>query len=430
MRPLRRTVSAALATFLLTAAGACSSGSADGNVTLSLLIDNSPAVVEQAKAVVTAFEKANPTIKVETETRPGGSEGDNVVKTRLSTGDMSDVFWYNSGSLLQALNPAQTLLDLTGDPILAQVQKSYLPVVSVADKVYGVPAGTAFGGGILYNRKVYEQLGLQIPKVWAAFLANNDKVKAANLTPVVATYKDTWTSQLLVLADYYNVQAATPSFAQDFTANKATFAATPAASAGFQHLAEMNAKGYLNKGFGSATMDEGLKLLITGKAAHYPMLTMVLPPTLADNPQAATDIGFFALPGQDAAKNGATVWEPNAAYAAKTTEHPDQVKKFLGFLASPAAADAMNSASAPAGPYRIEGAKLPDNAMQAAKDLQTYIDSGASSPALEFLSPVKGPSLEQITVAVGSGLTAPADGAAQYDRDVAKQAKQLGLPGW
>ena len=50
----------------------------------------------------------------------------------------------------------------------------------------------------------------------------------------------------------------------------------------------------------------------------------------------------------------------------------------------------------------------------------------ATSPALEFLSPIKGPQLEQITVEVGSGLST-ADGAALYDQDVEKQAQQLGL---
>ena len=65
-----------------------------------------------------------------------------------------------------------------------------------------------------------------------------------------------------------------------------------------------------------------------------------------------------------------------------------------------------------------------------AKDLQGYLDKKESAPALEFVSPVKGPSLENITVAVGSGLTTAAEGAAQYDKDVEKQAKQLGLAGW
>ncbi|MEO3805362.1 extracellular solute-binding protein [Nonomuraea sp. B1E8] len=435
MKTSHRVSGAALAVLAMAALTSCGSGSdprtaATGPVTLEFLIDNSAATVDTAKALADTFMQANPTIKIETETRPGGSEGDNIVKTRLSTGDMADVFWYNSGSLLQALNPAQTMVDLTGDPVLANVAKDFLPVVSQDGKVYGVPGGTAMGGGILYNRKVYEQLKLEVPKTWADFTANNDKIKAAGIAPVIGTYKDTWTSQLFVLGDYYNVQAAAPTFAQDYTANQAKFATTPAARAGFDHLAEVHAKGYLQEGYGSATADQGMKLLAEGKGAHYPMLSAQLPPFVATMPQAATDIGFFGIPGTDAAKNGATIWEPAGIYIAKTTEKLEAAKKFLAFVASPAAADAVTKAVPPAGPYRITGAELPDDAIQAAKDLQAYVDEGATAPALEFVSPVKGPSLEQITVAVGSGLTPAAEGAAQYDKDVEKQAKQLGLAGW
>ena len=64
-------------------------------------------------------------------------------------------------------------------------------------------------------------------------------------------------------------------------------------------------------------------------------------------------------------------------------------------------------------------------------DLVAYFKPGGkNAPALEFLSPIKGPSLEQITVEVGSGIRKPADGAALYDEDVRKQALQLGIPGW
>jgi raffinose/stachyose/melibiose transport system substrate-binding protein len=84
----------------------------------------------------------------------------------------------------------------------------------------------------------------------------------------------------------------------------------------------------------------------------------------------------------------------------------------------------------PAGPYLIEGSTLPADALPAIKDLQTYIDAGNVGPALEFLSPLKGPNLEYITVEVGSGLRSAEDAAALYDEDVEKQAQQLGLPGW
>ncbi len=92
--------------------------------------------------------------------------------------------------------------------------------------------------------------------------------------------------------------------------------------------------------------------------------------------------------------------------------------------------DAINAKVPPQGPYLIKDTQLPENVLPGVKDIAAYIDSGKSIPALEFLSPVKGPNLEQICVAVGSGQMTPQEAAANYDKDVEKQAKQLGLPGW
>jgi raffinose/stachyose/melibiose transport system substrate-binding protein len=78
----------------------------------------------------------------------------------------------------------------------------------------------------------------------------------------------------------------------------------------------------------------------------------------------------------------------------------------------------------------VTACELPADAPQVVKDLVAYVDAGKVTTALEFQSPIKGPALEQITVEVGSGLRSAADGAALYDKDVKKQAQQLGLPGW
>ena len=142
------------------------------------------------------------------------------------------------------------------------------------------------------------------------------------------------------------------------------------------------------------------------------------------------DIGFFAQPGTDATKNGATIWMPAATYIPKTTKNLAVAEDFLSFIASQAGVDAINANVPPQGPYMIKGTTLPDNVLPAVKDLAAYINSGNSEPALEFLSPVKGPNLEQICVAVGSGQIDATTGAAQYDQDVAKEAQQLNLPGW
>ena len=410
--------------------GAASAGSAE-EVTLSLLIDNSADTVAMADALTAAYTEKNPDVSFDIEQRSGGGEGDNIVKTRLATGEMADVFLYNSGSLFQAIRPTQTMADLSDLPNLAGISEIFTPVVTADGKVYGVPFGPAMGGGILYNTKIYEELGLSVPKTWDEFAANNEKIKAAGKVPVGQTYRDTWTSQLFMLADFYNVQAEVPTFADEYTANKAKYATTPAAVRGFEHLQQGFEAGWWNEDFGAASYDDGLRMVALGEVAHYPMLTFAIGAIQQNFPEELNDVGFFAQPGQDAAKNGLTVWMPAALYVSAESDYVDQAKAFLDFVASVEGCEIMTEAVGPTGPYLIDGCDLPDDIPTSVKDMLPYFETdGGTAPALEFLSPVKGPALEQITVEVGSGIRPAADAAALYDQDVEKQAKQLGLPGW
>ncbi|MDZ7854639.1 ABC transporter substrate-binding protein [Sphaerotilus sp.] len=400
--------------------------------TLTVLIDGGPQTVGAMKALAADFSAKNPDIKIELETRPGGAEGDNLVKTRLATGEMADVFLYNAGSLFQALNPKKTLVDLTGESSQANVLDVFKRVVTVEGRQYGVPVQTAMGGGVLYNRKVYAKLKLQVPKTWAEFQKNNAAIKAAGgVAPVIQTFKDTWSSQLFVLGDFHNVATVVPTFADNYTANKAKYASTPAALKSFQRQEEVFKAGYLNKDYASAKFEDGLRMVAKGEGAHYPMLTFAIGGISVSHKENIDDVGFFALPGDNAAQNGVTVWMPPGLYIPKSSEKIAEAKKFVAFVASVEGCNAQTRGAGPQGPYMVKGCELPASVPPAVADLVAYFKPGAkSTPALEYLSPVKGPSLEQITVEVGSGIRKPADAAALYDGDVRKQALQLGLPGW
>ncbi|HEY3549295.1 MAG TPA: hypothetical protein VGK17_24750 [Propionicimonas sp.] len=162
------------------------------------------------------------------------------------------------------------------------------------------------------------------------------------------------------------------------------------------------------------------------------MLTFVIGAYSAMSATAKDDIGFFAQPGDDASKYALTSWSPAGMYIPTSTTGAklDAAKKFLAFVATPAACDAQTKAIAPSGPYMVKGCTLPDGLAAAVTDLQKFYTDGNVTPALEFVSPIKGPNLEKITVEVGSGITSAADGAKRYDEDVKKQAQQLGLEGW
>jgi raffinose/stachyose/melibiose transport system substrate-binding protein len=402
------------------------------SINLTYLVPSGADGVAIAEELVKTFEAANPDINIDIETRPGGSEGDNLIKTRLATGTMADIFRYNSGSLFQAINPAQFLVDMTNEPWQADVQASFKQVVTAPDgTVRGAPMGAAMGGGIYYNKAIYEDLGLAVPTTWAEFMANNEKIKAAGKVAVIQTYGDTWTSQLFVLADYYNVSAKDGSFAGRYTAGEAKFATDAAALRGFEKLQETFEAGFFNEDFGAAKYDDGIRMVATGEGAHYPMLTFATTAIASTYPENINDVGFFAQPGDEAELNGLTVWMPDGLYVPQTTPNLEAAMKFVAFVASVEGCEAQTRAGGASGPYLINGCSLPEDVPPAVSDMLPYFaEGGQNGPALEFLSPIKGPALEQITVEVGSGIRTAADGAALYDEDVRKQAQQLGLPGW
>lgn len=432
-RKIRLTAVAGLAAAL--ALSACSSngngGEGDGPITLSMLSDNGEQSMNISNALVDAFNASQDDVVIEIESRPGGTDGDNLVKTRLATGDMNDVFNYNSGSLLAALDPATNLVALTDQGFMDGIDETFKTATSAGDDLYGVPFEQAMGGGILYNRQVYADLGLETPRTWAQFMDNNAVIKDAGIDPVIQTYADTWTSQLFVLADYHNIAAEDPDWADKYTANQAKYVDEPAIRS-FERLQEVYEAGYLNRDFASATQSQGMQQLVDGTGAHYPMLTATISSYVGLSDDAAENIGFFAQPGDDESSYGLTAWTPAGIYIPATTtgDKLEAALAFFEFVASPAACDAITEATTPNGPFMVTECQLPDDLPTAVMDLAQYFDDGNASPALEFLSPLKGPNLENITVEVGSGITSAADGAARYDEDVVRQAQQLGLEGW
>ncbi|MFD2795479.1 ABC transporter substrate-binding protein [Promicromonospora vindobonensis] len=432
-RSTRRRVAAAAAAVPLLVLAGCSSSAADGGTTeITFLTSNDAPNPETAEALAEAFEAENPDVRVSVEIRPGGTEGDNLVKTRLSTGEMADVFYYNSGSLLQALNPDSSLVDLSDQEWVGSLTEEFRPVVSTDEGTYGAPLGASFAGGVVYNRSVYDELGLEVPETWDEFMANNEQIAAEGdgVAPVIQTYGETWTSQLFVLGDFANVLAVDPEWAEQYTAHQRSYAEEPALL-GFQHQQEVAEAGYFNEDFASATFPDGARMIAEGEGAHYPMLSSVVQTIMQNTPDGVDDLGFFALPAPEAEHTRATIWQPNAVYVPASTEGAEleAAKKLVAFVNSDAGCDIQNELLVPAGPY-AGTCELPDDAPPMLADIQAYFDEGATANALEFLSPVKGPNLEKVMVEVGSGIRSAEDAAAFYDQDVENQAKQLGLEGW
>ena len=80
-------LSACSAGSLGTSSGSASPGGSAAPVTITMLSDNSDQTVKPMQGLIDAFNATNSGVTVKLETRPQGTDGDNVVKTRLSTGE-------------------------------------------------------------------------------------------------------------------------------------------------------------------------------------------------------------------------------------------------------------------------------------------------------------------------------------------------------
>ncbi|WP_026699622.1 ABC transporter substrate-binding protein [Salibacterium aidingense] len=407
-------------------------GGSSGNdsVTLSMLVSET-ANLNGIEAVAEAVEEEH-NISVEIEQRPGGPEGENVVKTRLATDDMSDLVLFNSGALLQTIDPPENFVDLTDEPNMDRVHDSYKETVTTDGRIYGVPANSSQVGAWLYNKKVYDELDLEIPKTWDQLMENNQMIKDAGKTAVIASYNEIWTAQLPLLADFYNVQAEEPEFAENYTAGDAKFADTSAALRGFEKIWELGVEGenFFNEDFNATTYNQGMEMLATGEGVHYPMLSQVLPIMEENYPDAIGDIGVFPQPNDTEDINGFTVWMPDALLINKNTEKMEAAKQWVEFFISKEGLEIYADAAKSIGPFVVDGIQVPDDAFEAVKQMQPYFDEGSTAPALEFVSPIKGANLPQITSEVGAGIREPQEAAEMYDDDAEKQANQLGIDGW
>ena len=365
--PLTRALApvAALAAGAL-ALTACSAGDLaggddnGGKTTITFLVDTSDASKSYGDGLAKAFNASQDKYVVEVETRPEGAEGDNLVKTRLSTGDMAEVFLYNTGSLLQALDPAKNLAPVPERERRRRERHVPGDGEDRAMTTTASPSAPRRAAECFTTRRSSASVGLEVPKTWDEFMANNAKIKAAGIDPVIQTYGDTWTSQLFVLGDYHNVAVADPDWADKYTANEVHYADEPGVE-GFKHQQEVHDAGYMNKDFASATLEQGLEKLATGEGAQYPMLTFALGGLYSAFPDAARTSASTAsrvtTPPRPARRCGPAV--ASTCPRRWTATKLEAAQGFQEFIASTEGCDAQTAAYDPAGPYFVDGCELP-----------------------------------------------------------------------
>ena len=314
-------------------------------------------------------------IKVEIEIRPAGLEGESLIRTRLASGDMTDLIVSGGGTQLEMIDASKYYISLNDTDIPDKIEDFVRNEMTASDgNMYGIPIGTSMSACILYNREMYEKYNLEVPKTWDAFLENCRILKEAGETAVIGTYADNWTAQVPLLADWYNVNLAEPDFVERFTAGEAKFATSEAAVKTWNKFGDLIE--FYNEDYMAATYDDGCAMIAEGEGAHWFMLTQALSNiySLYDK-ETVDNIGAFAMPDEDPDKTGLIVMGSSGLFGNKNTGKTEDIMRFIEFYVSEAGLDAYCEAQLPDGPALVKGYQPPEGAYKAvAEDMMVYFN--------------------------------------------------------
>ncbi|QHT62523.1 extracellular solute-binding protein [Paenibacillus lycopersici] len=176
--------------------------SAARDVALSLrhtqIKDTSKVRLKIFQDVVAKTEKENPGLKISMEGIDEVVNRDQKLKAEMAAGNPPDIFEVFGGADLNLYVKAGRMLDLT--PIIEELgikdKFASLDEFTIGGKVYGLPFG-GYSEGIFYNKKMFADMHLAIPKTFDELLRLADAIKANGKTPFALAAKDAWVNGML-----------------------------------------------------------------------------------------------------------------------------------------------------------------------------------------------------------------------------------------
>jgi raffinose/stachyose/melibiose transport system substrate-binding protein len=277
--------------------------------------------------LIAKFEKENPNIDVVNANPP---DAETVLKTRVAKRDIPDIVAIGANSTFAELSKAGVFVDVTNAPELDSIQPAYIDMlrdVTGLEKVYAIPYA-ANADGIIYNKTIFNELGLTVPKTWDELIAVAEKVKAAGKTPFYFTFKDAWTTLPAYNALAANTQGE--NFFDQLNDGKTTFQkGYKEATEKFVQLLEYGHKDNFGKGYA-----DGNVAFAKGESAMYLQGIWAIPEIRKANPDI--ELGVFPYPATNDPENTKLVSGVDLLLAiSKTSKHPEEARKFVNFLLDP-----------------------------------------------------------------------------------------------
>lgn len=256
----------------------------------------------------------------------------NVLKTKLSTGEVPDMFMVSGGVGSAKFMPEKYFADLSNEEWVSRYAEYAKQGTTIDGKIMGLMRWNVDGWGIVYNKAMYDEMGLTVPTTSDEFAATCDALLAKGITPVYETGKDTWHWGIWLSSYGPYAASKTPGLYEGLNDNTVRFADVKEFEAFLTEFKAIYDKGYLGENSLANGWDAAYGELGEGRAAGYLGYQSYQNEVAEKYPDSkAGDWEMYPIPiaGNNMYSHSAG---GNMTVAYKDSKNLEYVKQFMNFL--------------------------------------------------------------------------------------------------
>ena len=304
---------------------------------LTLFTDASdPAPKAAFEQLVKGCEEENPDVKVTVNTFD--HEGYKTAIRNFLTADSPDLAnWYAGNRMAPFVNAGQftDVSDVWEENGLKESLAPALSSMTIDDKQWGVPY-TYYQWGIYYNKDVYKQAGVEVPKTWDDFIANCEKFKEVGVDCLTTGTKALWPAAGIF--DYLNLRTNGYDFHMQLTNGEIPWTDDRVRKV-FAEWARVLP--YTTPNVAAIDWQDAVSNIVQGKAANYVMGNFAVA-TFRDGGMTDETLGFMDFPEITPGIPRAEEAPTDTIHIPAGAKNVEDAKKFLAYVARADVQTAMN----------------------------------------------------------------------------------------
>jgi len=284
---------------------------------------------EAGKAVIAAFQEKYPDVEVDFQVKTS-DQYYNLLATAFQAEEAPDLFWTNGTATtnMPAYAEQGLLMDLTDKLDHSIFSDTTMKIATVDGKVYSSPTASVDGRAVFYNKDIFAELGLEIPKTFDEFEAMLPVIKDAGYIPISFAAMDPWNC----LFCFEPVLAATAlDYLEEYVAGNTVAVNDPRVVAAMQKMVEWGEAGYFGVGYTGVDGSGAVLAFSKGEAAMCIDGTWNIATINDNNPDL--NYGAFQIPTADGTVPFVGTSANGFSVNAKT-QNEEAALAFVNFFAS------------------------------------------------------------------------------------------------